>query len=231
MTERKGQATPAQMRDFEQQTMELMPLLLAMARRLTKSEEDAQDLVQETYIKAFRSWGQFQQGTNLKAWLLTIMKNTNLNNIEKAGRDKTRGSIDALEDWQVGAAESLTTRSSRSAEAEALDNLPAETILKALDTLLPDRREVLLLAIVVGLSYKEIAETMGTPQGTVMSRLHRAKEDLRVALMEYAQDQGYDTSGVKPGKASKSPAASKKALAEKLRDAQLGTTVKTVENY
>jgi RNA polymerase sigma-70 factor (ECF subfamily) len=102
MNERKGMATPAQMREFEEQTLVLMPLLLGMARRLAKSEEDAQDLVQETYIKAFRSWGQFQQGTNLKAWLLTIMKNTNLNNLEKSNRDKSRGSIDELEDWQVG---------------------------------------------------------------------------------------------------------------------------------
>jgi len=192
MTERKNMATPEQMREFEEQTMPLMPLLLAMARRLTNSEEDAQDLVQETYIKSFRSWGQFQQGTNLKAWLLTIMKNTNLNNVEKAGRDKTRGSIDELEDWQVGGAESLTTRASRSAEAEAMDNLPAATIVKALDSLPSEFKEVVLQAIVLGLPYAEIAQNMGTPVGTVMSRLHRGKKALREALADYARQEGYD---------------------------------------
>lgn len=192
MNERKGMATPAQMREFEEQTMVLMPLLLGMARRLAKSEEDAQDLVQETYIKAFRSWGQFQQGTNLKAWLLTIMKNTNLNNIEKANRDKSRGSIDELEDWQIGGAESLTIRSSQSAELEALDNLPAESIVKALDALPAEFKEVVLQAVVLGLPYAEIAANMGTPVGTVMSRLHRGKKALREALADYAREEGYD---------------------------------------
>lgn len=192
MNERKGMATPAQMREFEEQTMVLMPLMLGMARRLAKSEEDAQDLVQETYIKAFRSWGQFQQGTNLKAWLLTIMKNTNLNNIEKANRDKSRGSIDELEDWQIGGAESLTIRSSQSAELEALDNLPAESIVKALDALPSEFKEVVLQAVVLGLPYAEIAANMGTPVGTVMSRLHRGKKALREALADYAREEGYD---------------------------------------
>jgi len=200
MTERKNMATPEQMREFEEQTMPLMPLLLAMARRLTNSEEDAQDLVQETYIKSFRSWGQFQQGTNLKAWLLTIMKNTNLNNVEKAGRDKTRGSIDELEDWQVGGAESLTTRASRSAEAEAMDNLPAATIVKALDSLPSEFKEVVLQAIVLGLPYAEIAQNMGTPVGTVMSRLHRGKKALREALADYARQEGYDVPDEDGGK-------------------------------
>jgi RNA polymerase sigma-70 factor, ECF subfamily len=178
-------------REFEEQAMPLMPLILAMARRLTQSEEDAQDLVQETYIKAFRSWKQFEQGTNLKAWLVKIMKNTNLNNLEKSNRDKTRGSIDELEDWQVGGAESLTARASRSAEAEALDVLPAETIVKALDQLPAEFREVVLQAIVLGLPYAEIASNMHTPVGTVMSRLHRGKKALREALAEYAREEGY----------------------------------------
>ncbi|MEY2945302.1 MAG: hypothetical protein RL243_44, partial [Actinomycetota bacterium] len=130
-------------------------------------------------------------GTNLKAWLVKIMKNTNLNNLEKSNRDKTRGSIDELEDWQVGGAESLTARASRSAEAEAMENLPTSTVLKALDTLPAEFREVVLQAIVVGLPYAEIAANMGTPVGTVMSRLHRGKKALRVALAEYAREEGY----------------------------------------
>lgn len=194
----KSQAMPSKngsddqkIREFEEQAMPLMPLLLAMARRSTKTEEDAQDLVQDTYMKAFKSWQQFEQGTNLKAWMVRIMHNTNMNNVEKAKKDKSSGSIDALEDWQVGAAESLTSRASRSAEAEALDNMPTETILKALDSLPAEFREVLLQAVVVGLSYKEIAANMGDNPITVGTRLTRAKKALRVALADYAREEGY----------------------------------------
>ena len=119
------------------------------------------------------------------------MKNTNLNNLEKSNRDKTRGSIDELEDWQVGGAESLTARASRSAEAEALDILPAETVVQALDKLPVEFREVVLQAIVLGLPYAEIAANMNTPVGTVMSRLHRGKKALRDALADYARQEGY----------------------------------------
>lgn len=188
-------ATPAQMREFEEQTMPLMPLLLAMARRQTNGEEDAQDLVSETYIKAFRSWGQFEQGTNLKAWLLKIMRNTNLNNIEKAKRDKTRGSIDELEDWQLGSAQSLTSMESKSAEAQAIDNMPSQTVVAALDKLPAEFREVVLQAVVMGLPYAEIAENMGTPVGTVMSRLHRGKKALRDELAAFAREEGYNVEG------------------------------------
>ena len=187
----KSERDSKKIREFEEQALPLTPLLLAMARRSTKTEEDAQDLVQETYMKAFRSWAQFEQGTNLKAWMVRIMHNTNMNIVEKAKKDKSSGSIDALEDWQVGAAESLTSRASRSAEAEALDNMPTETVLKALDSLPAEFREVLLQAVVVGLSYKEIAANMGDNPITVGTRLTRAKKALRVALADYARSEGY----------------------------------------
>jgi RNA polymerase sigma-70 factor (ECF subfamily) len=192
MTVPKKQATPAQMREFEELTIPLMPLLLAMARRQTNSEEDAQDLVSETYIKAFKSWGQFEQGTNLKAWLIKIMRNTNLNNIEKAKRDKSRGSIDELEDWQIGTAESLTSMASKSAEVEAIDNMPSSNVIAALDRLPSEFKEVVLQAVVLGLPYAEIAKNMDTPVGTVMSRLHRGKKALREELMAFAREEGYD---------------------------------------
>jgi len=123
--------------------------------------------------------------------MVRIMHNTNMNIVEKAKKDKSSGSIDALEDWQVGAAESLTSRASRSAEAEALDNMPTETVLKALDSLPAEFREVLLQAVVVGLSYKEIAANMGDNPITVGTRLTRAKKALRVALADYARSEGY----------------------------------------
>ena len=195
--EKSKLASRAQLRDFEEATMPLMPLLLALARRQTNTEEDAQDLVSETFIKAFRSWSQFEQGTNLKAWLVKIMRNTNLNNIEKAKRDKSQGtSIDAMEDWQVGAATSLTAMASRSAEAEAIDNMPAKSVTDALDRLPAEFKEVVLQAIVMGLPYAEIAENMGTPVGTVMSRLHRGKKLLRTELAGYGRAEGYEVDNV-----------------------------------
>ena len=191
MTSKKADPQAQKMREFEEQAMPLMPMMLAIAKRIVANSEDAEDLVQETYIKAFKSWHQFQQGSNLKAWLITILRNTSKNGFEKANRDKTRGSIDELEEWQVGTAESLTSRITRSAEAEALDNLPAETVLKALDALPEDFREVLLQAVVVGLSYKEIATATGVNPITVGTRLSRAKEALRVTLADYAREEGY----------------------------------------
>lgn len=191
MTTKKADAQADKLREFEEQAMPLMPMMLAMARRIVTSPEDAEDLVQETYIKAFRSWHQFEQGSNLKAWLITILRNTSKNGFEKAKKDKGRSSLDVLEEWQVGTAESLTTRITRSAEAEALDNLPTDTVLKALDALPADFREVLLQAVVVGLSYKEIAEATGVNPITVGTRLSRAKEALRVTLADYAREEGY----------------------------------------
>lgn len=179
-------------REFETQAMPLMPLLMAMARRLSLSEEDAQDLVQETYIKAFKSWNQFEQGTNLKAWLLKILHNTNLNNAEKRKRDKAKGSIDELEEWQVGTAQSLTAMASRSAELEAIDNMPPSIIRDAIDDLPLNQRNVLLQVVVLGLPYKDVADNLGIPQGTVMSSLNRAKAKLKKKLEEYALQEGYD---------------------------------------
>lgn len=182
-------------REFEAQAMPLMPLVLAMARRYTKHEEDAQDLVQETYIKAYKSWHQFEQGTNLRAWLLRILHNTYLNGIEKQSRDKTKGSIDELEEWQLGSAESLTARASRSAELEAMDNMPSEVVLRAIDELPANQRNVLLQVVIGGLQYKEAADALGIPQGTVMSSFSRAKSKLREKLEEYAKQEGYNVTG------------------------------------
>jgi len=200
MPDKKTLASKAELRDFEEETLPLMPLLLALARRQTNSEQDAEDLVAETYIKAFRSWSQFEPGSNLKAWLVKIMRNTNLNNIEKTKRDKSQGaSIDALEDWQVGAATSLTAMASRSAEAEAIDNMPAKSVTDALDRLPSEFKEVVLQAIVLGLPYAEIAENMGTPVGTVMSRLHRGKKLLRAELAGYGREEGYSVDNIDNG--------------------------------
>jgi RNA polymerase sigma-70 factor (ECF subfamily) len=168
-----------------------MPQLYGAALRWTRNPSDAEDLVQEAMAKAFVAWAQYQQGTNLKAWLYRIMTNTHINSYNKKAKDPSKGGLDDLEDWQLGDAKSLTATSSRSAELEALDNLPSEVIRKSLLEIPEEFRMVVYYAVVDGLPYAEIAEVMGTPVGTVMSRLHRGKKLLRVLLAEYARDQGY----------------------------------------
>ncbi|MEY4437061.1 MAG: hypothetical protein RL100_525 [Actinomycetota bacterium] len=185
----------AQIHEFEQQALPLMPQLYGAALRWTRNPADAEDLVQEAMAKAFIAWGQFQQGTNLKAWLYRIMTNTHINMYNKRAKDQAKGSIDALEEWQLGEAESVTALSSRSAELEAIDNLPSTTVKNALNEIPEEFRMVVYYAVVDGLPYAEIAEIMDTPVGTVMSRLHRGKKLLKKLLADYAASEGYDVSG------------------------------------
>ena len=184
----------AKLQTFEEQALPLMPQLYGAALRWTRNPSDAEDLVQETYAKAFGAWAKFEQGTNLKAWLFRIMTNTHINLYNKKAKDQTKTALDDLEDWQIGAGESVTSRSSRSAEAEALDNLPSGVIKNALDEIPDEFRMVVYYAVVEGLPYAEIAEVMDTPVGTVMSRLHRGNKLLRTLLQDYASQEGYDVS-------------------------------------
>jgi RNA polymerase sigma-70 factor (ECF subfamily) len=192
-------AKAAQIREFEQQALPLMPQLYGAALRWTRNPSDAEDLIQETFAKAFIAWGQYQQGTNLKAWLYRIMTNTQINLYNKKAKDQAKGSIDELEDWQLGSAESLTSLSSRSAELEAIDKMPSEVIKRALHELPEEFRMVVYYAVVDGLPYLEIAEIMDTPVGTVMSRLHRGKKLLKKLLADYARQEGYDVTEEVPG--------------------------------
>lgn len=178
---------------FEQQALPLMPQLYGAALRWTRNPSDAEDLVQETFAKAYIAWDKYQQGTNLKAWLFRIMTNTHINLYNKRSKDQAKTALDDLEDWQVGGGESLTSVTVRSAEAQALDNLPAEIIKKAMNEIPDEFRMVVYYAVVEGLPYAEIAEVMETPVGTVMSRLHRGKKLLRNLLQDYAAQEGYDT--------------------------------------
>jgi RNA polymerase sigma-70 factor, ECF subfamily len=187
---------------FEEQAMPFIDQLYGAAMRMTRNPSDAEDLVQETFVKAYSAFKQFEQGTNLKAWLYRILTNTFINTYRKKQREPYQGTIDDLEDWQLGGAESTTATSSRSAEAEAIDHLPDSAVKDALQAIPEDFRLAVYFADVEGFSYQEIAEIMKTPIGTVMSRLHRGRRLLRDLLTSYAAERGLDT--------GKKPAAGKK---------------------
>ena len=182
---------------FEEQALPFIDQLYAAALRMTKNPADAQDLVQETFVKAFAAFGQFTQGTNLKAWLYRILTNAYINTYRKKQREPYQGTIDELEDWQLGGAESTTATSTRSAEAEAIDRMPASVVKDALQSIPEDFRLAVYLADVEGFAYQEIADIMKTPIGTVMSRLHRGRRMLRDLLADYAKERGIDTAPTK----------------------------------
>jgi RNA polymerase sigma-70 factor (ECF subfamily) len=175
---------------FEEQAMEHIDKLYAHAMRKTGNRVDANDLVQETYLKAFAAFDQFQQGTNIKAWLHRILENTYINQYRKQQNQPYYSPLEDLEDWQLGEAESRTATSSRSAEAEAIDHLPASAVKDALQAIPEDFRAAVYLVDVEGYSYQEVADIMDTPTGTVMSRLHRGRKLLREQLADYAREQG-----------------------------------------
>jgi RNA polymerase sigma-70 factor, ECF subfamily len=179
---------------FQEQALPFMDQLYGAAMRMTKNPADAADLVQETFVKAFAAFAQFEQGTNLKAWLYRILTNTFINQYRKNQRNPYQGALEELEDWQLGGAESATSTTGRSAEAEAIDRMPASAVKDALQEIPEDFRLAVYLADVEGVAYQEIADIMKTPVGTVMSRLHRGRRQLREKLADYARERGYTLS-------------------------------------
>jgi RNA polymerase sigma-70 factor (ECF subfamily) len=184
--------TDAQL-DFETEALSYMDQLFAAALRMTRHRSDAEDLVQETYAKAFAAQDKFKPGTNLKAWLYRIQTNAFINTYRKKQRQPKVSDAEQVEDWQIAAAAEHTSSGLASAEQEALDQIGDDEIKRALAELPEDFRMAVYLSDVEGFAYKEIAEIMDTPVGTVMSRLHRGRKLLREKLREYAAERGiYD---------------------------------------
>ena len=194
--DREKESAEQRRKRFEADALQYMNQLYSAALRYTKNPADAQDLVQDTYAKAYISFHQFEPGTNLKAWLYRILTTTFINTYRKDQR-RPQLSDKELEDWQIADASSHTSDQGKSAEDVALENLPDSDIKRALAEIPEEFRIAVYLADVEGFSYKEIAEIVGVPTGTVMSRLHRGRKQLREKLTDYARELGYTKGGKK----------------------------------
>ena len=175
---------------FTEEAMPLLDQLYGGAMRMTRNPQDAEDLVQETYLKAYNAFDSFKPGTNLKAWLYRIMTNTYINSYRKKQRRPLETSAEDVTDSQLYTSSSHDSTGLESAEVEALKLMPNSRISDALNSLNEDYRMVVYYADVEGLAYKEIAEVMDIPLGTVMSRLHRGRKQLREMLKDVAHEQG-----------------------------------------
>ncbi len=187
----KSQATtddPALRERFERDVLPLLPNLYSAALRLTRNPSDAEDLVQESYLRAYRGFGGFEEGTNLRAWMYRILTNTFINAYRKKQREPVTVSDDDVEDWYLY--DRLGGSTEASAETSVLERLPDEDVQRALEALPEQFRMAVWLADVEGFSYKEIAEILDVPIGTVMSRLHRGRKSLQKALWETVRERG-----------------------------------------
>jgi RNA polymerase sigma-70 factor (ECF subfamily) len=177
---------------FSDLAMEYMPALYTAALRMTRNPADAEDLVQETYLKAYRAFASFELGTNLKAWLYRILTNTYINTYRAKKRRPEIADVEDIEDLYLYRRLSGDQASGlgRSAEEEALERFTDTDVKEAIESLPDTFRMAVLLADVEGFSYKEIAEITEVPIGTVMSRIHRGRKALQKALVDRGSTRG-----------------------------------------
>ena len=175
---------------FERDALPLLDTLYSGALRLTRDPHQAEDLVQETFAKAFAAFSSFADGTNIKAWLFRIMQNQFITNYRKVARAPLESQIDDLQDWELSKLEAAADTATPSAEAEALRALPDGEVLQALLELPEEFRTAVYLADAEGFTYAEIADIVGVPLGTVMSRIHRGRKRLRESLRAHAIEMG-----------------------------------------
>lgn len=188
---RNVDASHSQGWNFEAAAMPFVDSLYNTAFRMTRNSEDAQDLVQETYLKAYRHYDKFEEGTNFKAWLFKILKNSFINNYRKKQSRPPHSDFAEIEDALESRVSEDVTRRIKSPEQELLENVLDEDVQRALDELPYDYRMEILLADLEGFTYKEISEILEVPLGTVMSRLYRGRKFLESAMLEYAREHGY----------------------------------------
>ncbi len=176
--------------NFERDAMQYAPQLYSAALRMTRNPADAEDVVQETFLKAYRAYASYTEGTNLKAWLYRILTNTYINKYRKAQRRPSEVELGELQDLYLYKRLGESSGASQSAEADMLDEFVDTDVIEALESLPETFRFPVLLADVDGFSYKEIAEMLDIPIGTVMSRLHRGRKALQKKLWDVAQEHG-----------------------------------------
>jgi RNA polymerase sigma-70 factor (ECF subfamily) len=181
--------------DFEDTAMPFVDALYNTAYRMTRNSQDAEDLVQETYLKAYRYYDKFTEGTNLKAWLFRILKNTFINNYRKRQSQPLQSAFDDIEDAFENQIRVEPGKRIPNPEEDILKDVLDEDVQRALDELPEDYRMVVLLADLEGFSYQEISDILEVPPGTVMSRLYRARRRLEEQMLRYARDHGYIRDG------------------------------------
>ncbi len=200
--------------DFEAVAMPFVDSLYNTAFRMTRNAEDAEDLVQESYLKAYKYYDKFQEGTNFKAWLFKILKNTFINNYRRRQQRPPQSDFAEIEDSFETRVSDEVRRRIKSPEEELLEDVLDEDVQRALDDLPTDYRMTVVLADLESFSYKEIAEILELPVGTVMSRLYRGRKLLEESMLRYARDHGYLRDNREPAKMRSRPAAASRSAAD-----------------